>query len=273
MPVFGWPLLTTSRVRGKIAFHELKGLLDERAAHYNQPAFIEHDPVSIPHRFKQKQDIEIAGLLAALLAWGQRTTVIKKCNDLLGRMDDAPYDFLRHAGPAGGRAFRSFKHRTVNGEDVAYFMRFLSHFYRKHDSLEAAFPVAAADTDVGPALIHFHDQFFALPAAPQRTRRHVSTPRRKSACKRLNMFLRWMVRTDNRGVDFGLWRSIRPGQLICPCDVHVVRVAKKLKLVSRHTIDWKMAVELTNRLRGFDPDDPVKYDFALFGLGAEEGWR
>jgi uncharacterized protein (TIGR02757 family) len=259
--------------RGKIPFHELKGLLDQREALYNRPAFIENDPISVPHRFRKKQDIEIAALFAAVLAWGQRATVISKCNDLLGRMDNAPHDFLLHAGPADRRAFRQFKHRTFNGTDAIYFLKFLSHFYRRHASLEAAFPLTAADADVAPALAHFHHVFFALPAAPGRTRKHVSTPNRKSACKRLNMFLRWMVRTDNRGVDFGLWRSIHPRQLICPCDVHVVRVAKKLGLIHRTTANWPLAEELTRRLRAFDPDDPVKYDFALFGLGAEEGWR
>jgi len=259
--------------RSPIPVNELKSFLDDRADFYNRPAFIEADPISVPHRFTKKQDIEIAGFFAAVLAWGQRKTIINKCHDLLTRMDYAPYDFLHHYGPESSRPFRTFKHRTFNGTDVVYFLRFLSGYYRQHASLETAFSASPAEADVGPALIRFHAAFFGLPQAPGRTRKHISTPLRKSACKRLNMFLRWMVRNDKRGVDFGLWRSIHPRQLICPCDVHVVRVAKRLGLVKRNTIDWAMAHELTKKLRQFEPEDPVKYDFALFGLGIEEAWK
>ncbi len=258
--------------RHKLRFEELRSFLNERSDRYNQPAFITNDPISIPHRFTKKQDVEIAALFAALLAWGQRVTVINKCNDLLTRMDNAPHDFLMHYGSREARTFRDFTHRTFNGTDAAYFLRFLSHYYRQHDSLEAAFPLAEADENIAPALIHFHELFFSLPAAPARTRKHVPTPARKSACKRMAMFLRWMVRSDGRGVDFGLWRSIHPRQLVCPCDVHVIRVARALGLVRRSTPDWQMAEALTKQLKRLDPDDPVKYDFALFGLGIEERW-
>lgn len=254
----------------RLSLEELKSFLDDRANRYNRSAFIEHDPISIPHRFRKKQDIEIAGLLAALLAWGQRVTVINKCNDLLNRMDDAPYDFLRSHGPNDWKSVQRFKHRTFNGTDAAYFLRFLSDFYQQQDSLEAAFPVQPGDPHIENALIGFHQRFFSLVNAPARTRKHVPTPERKSACKRVNMFLRWMVRKDDRGVDFGLWTAIRPDQLICPCDVHVERVARKLKLVKRKAIDWQTALELTANLKRLDPIDPVKYDFALFGLGIEE---
>lgn len=254
----------------RLSFQELKAFLDDRADRYNQPAFITNDPISIPHRFRKKEDIEIAGLLAALLAWGQRVTVINKCQDLLERMDHAPHDFLVNHSPADWKSVRHFKHRTFNGIDATYVLTFLADFYRHHPSLEAAFQVPAADPDVARGLVAFHHLFFRLPGAPARTRKHVPTPERKSACKRLNMFLRWMVRKDDRGVDFGLWSSIRPDQLVCPCDVHVERVARRLNLVKRKTIDWQTACELTAHLKRFDPRDPVKYDFALFGLGIEE---
>ncbi len=254
----------------RLSFDELKSFLDDRADRYNRPAFIENDPISIPHRFRKKQDIEIAGLLAALLAWGQRVTVINKCTDLLARMDDAPHAFLVHHSAGDWKAVQRFKHRTFNGTDAEYFLRFLADFYQQHQSLEAAFPIQPHDPHIENALIGFHHRFFSLPNAPARTKKHVPTPERKSACKRINMFLRWMVRSDDRGVDFGLWKSIRPNQLICPCDVHVERVARKLKLVKRKAIDWQTALELTDQLRRFDPTDPVKYDFALFGLGIEE---
>jgi uncharacterized protein (TIGR02757 family) len=248
----------------------LKDFLDDRVDRYNRPAFIENDPISIPHRFRIRQDMEIAGLLAALLAWGQRITVINKCNELLGYLDDSPYDFLVNHSPADWKSVQRFKHRTFNGQDATYFLTFLSYFYRQHRSLEAAFPIAPGAPNVESALLAFHNMFFSLPNAPARTRKHVPTPARKSACKRINMFLRWMVRKDDRGVDFGLWNSIRPDQLICPCDVHVERVARQLKLVKRKAIDWETALELTRQLKKLDPTDPVKYDFALFGLGIEE---
>lgn len=254
----------------RISFGELKAFLDDRTDRYNRADFIPNDPVSIPHRFRKKQDIEIAGLLAALLAWGQRITVINKCRDLLARLDDAPYDFLVNHSPDDWKSVLRFKHRTFNGTDAVHVLSFLADFYRKHPSLEAAFPVQAEDPHIEHALVAFHRYVFAWPQAPARTRKHVPTPERKSACKRINMYLRWMVRKDDRGVDFGLWHTIRPDQLVCPCDVHVERVARRLKLVKRKTVDWQMALELTTQLKRFDPLDPVKYDFALFGLGIEE---
>ena len=249
---------------------DLKALLDEKADQFNQPAFIALDPISVPHAFSKKQDIEIAGLLAAIMAWGQRTTIISKANDFLNRMDQAPHDFVQHFKPHDLRRFKGFKHRTFNEIDARYVITFLHHYYQKHESLESAFGVAPTDEDIGPGLINFRRLFFSLENSPRRTQKHISSPERKSACKRMNMYLRWMVRTDRRGVDFGIWKTIAPHQLVCPCDLHVDRVARKLKLIRRKQLDWQTALELTANLKRFDPNDPVKYDFALFGLGVME---
>lgn len=246
---------------------DLKNFLDAKVDEFNRPAFIEDDPVSIPHRFTRLQDIEIAGLFAAVLAWGQRKTIINKTTELLARMDNDPYLFVQGLTPRSLKSFDTFRHRTFNPVDARYFVTFLHHFYKEHVSLEEAFAISASDENVEQGLRRFHDQFFSLPEAPARTQKHLATPARKSACKRINMFLRWMVRNDQRGVDFGLWKTISPAQLICPCDLHVERVARRLKLIRRKPVDWLTAVELTNNLRRLDPADPVKYDFALFGLG------
>ncbi len=250
------------------AHADLKGFLEEKFNFYNNPDFITLDPISIPHAYKQSQDIEIAGFIAAILAWGQRKTIISKCEEFLMLMDNAPHDFVLNHQEADLLPFVNFKHRTFNGEDALYFLSFFKDFYQQHDSLEYAF-LSGANDDMTTMLSKFHERFFALDYAPQRSRKHIATPKRKSACKRLNMYLRWMVRNDNRGVDFGLWRQIKPSALICPCDLHVDRVGRKLGLITRKNTDWQTALELTGRLKSFDPLDPVKYDFALFGLGVE----
>ncbi|MBD8487711.1 TIGR02757 family protein [Echinicola sp. CAU 1574] len=251
---------------------DLKDFLEEKTLHYNQPEFITLDPISIPHRFRKKQDIEIAGFFAATLAWGQRKTIINKCLQLLEMMDNAPHDFILHHEEKDLRPFLNFKHRTFNDIDTLWFLAFFKSFYQKHESLEEAFTIGwREEVDVMEVLlVNYHDLFFKDPEAPQRTRKHVATPKRKAACKRINMFLRWMVRQDDKGVDFGIWQKIKPYQLICPCDLHVDRVGRKLGLIERKQTDWRTAVELTERLREFDSEDPVKYDFALFGLGVEE---
>lgn len=250
---------------------DLKEFLEAKVLQYNQPGFIADDPICIPHGYSKRQDIEIAGLMAAILAWGQRKTIIAKCREFLAWMDHAPHDFVLHHHPSDLKPFRQFKHRTFNGEDALYFIRFFQYHYAIHPSLEVAFlqhqqPNAPT---VEPHLNAFFGYFFSLPH-PARTHKHISRPERKSACKRLNMYLRWMVRRDQAGVDFGLWNQISPSQLICPCDLHVDRVARALGLIVRPQTDWQTAVELTDQLRQFDPLDPVKYDFALFGLGVEE---
>lgn len=249
----------------------LKDFLDEKVGKYNQLGFIKDDPVSIPHLFTKKQDIEIAGLFAATLAWGQRKTIIRKCRELMTMMDDDPYNFILNHSDIDLKPFLEFKHRTFNATDTLYFIEFLRSFYKKHDSLEDAFLVSPDEQTVENGLIGFHNIFFGLPDFPNRTKKHVATPARKSTCKRLVMYLRWMVRQDKKGVDFGIWKNIKPAQLVCPCDLHVDRVARKLKLIRRKQTDWQSALELTEQLRKFDPKDPVKYDFALFGLGIE-GW-
>jgi len=249
---------------------DIKTLLDAKVEQFNRPAFIPNDPISIPHRFRKKQDIEISGLFAATLAWGQRKTIIANCNRLVEWMDNAPHDFILNHKEEDLKRFTGFKHRTFNPTDLLYFIEFLSWYYSKYESLEEAFIVSEDADTVEAGLVSFHDLFFSLPDFPKRTIKHVSTPSRKSACKRINMYLRWMVRNDNKGVDFGIWKKIKPSQLICPCDVHVDRVARKLKLIKRKQVDWQTALELTGNLRQLDPVDPVKYDFALFGLGVEE---
>ena len=250
----------------------IKDFLDEKIIQYNQPGFITLDPISIPHRFSKKQDIEISGFFAAILAWGQRKTIINKCLELFSLMDNTPHDFLLNHGEEDLKSLLNFKHRTFNEVDTLYFVHFLSWYYKRFESLEDAFLIGQTGQidSMESILTRFHEYFFSLPDAPSRTKKHIATPVRKAACKRINMYLRWMVRVDDKGVDFGLWKRIKPAQLICPCDLHVDRVGRKLGLITRKQTDWQTALELTERLREFDPVDPVKYDFALFGLGVEE---
>ena len=251
---------------------ELQAFLDAKVAQYNQPGFIENDPVSIPHMFSKKQDIEIMGFWAATLSWGQRVTIIKKCRELITLMDGAPYDFIINHQEPDLKKLLTFKHRTFNDIDTLYFIAFFRNHYERFESLEDAFIPAEGDYSPFKGLGGFRSYFFSLPDYPHRTMKHVSSPSQKSTCKRLNMFLRWMVRKDDCGVDFGIWNRIKPADLICPLDLHVDRVARKLLLITRKQTDWQTAEELTARLRQFDPLDPVKYDFALFGLGIEERW-
>ena len=251
---------------------DLKGLLDEYVDRYNRPDFIPDDPICIPHQFTRLQDIEIAGFWVAMLAWGQRKTIINKANDLLDRMDRAPYDFILNHQEQDRVRFQDYVHRTFQPLDALYFLELLQTHYRQHRSLETAFTQSLAPNaeTIETALRGFHEYFFGLPEAPQRTRKHVATPARNSTCKRLNMFLRWMVRQDDRGVDFGLWKQIKPSQLLMPLDVHVDRVARRLGLIDRKQRDWKTVLELSNHLRQYAPEDPVKYDFALFSIGVLE---
>ena len=250
----------------QITLQELKKILDEKAEAYNHPNFIPHDPISVPHAFSRKQDKEIMGFMAAVFAWGQRKTIIQKSFELSERMDGQPYEFIRNHSEQDLQRLLGFKHRTFNDTDLLYFVDFLHRHYRQFDSLEDAFLPNGEFVSVENSLIHFERHFFESPHAPQRTRKHIATPARNSTCKRLNMFLRWMVRKDGRGVDFGLWTRISQASLICPLDVHVDRTAREIGLITRPQSDWKTAIELTENLRRLDELDPVKYDFALFGM-------
>lgn len=257
----------------------LKKFLDKKVDEYNQPSFISSDPVCIPHLFSKKQDREISGFFAAIFAWGNRTTIINKSRELMQLMDNAPYQFICDHELSDLKKLLHFKHRTFNTTDLLYFIRFLKHHYSNNASLESAFfnnrsiiRLSGEETGrkIEPALNYFYNYFFSLEDSPSRTAKHIASPQKNSTCKRLNMYLRWMVRNDNRGVDFGIWKKIAPAYLVCPIDVHVARVARHFKILERNQTDWKAAIELTETLRAFNDEDPVKYDFALFGLGVME---
>lgn len=250
---------------------QLHDLLESQYQRFNKPAYIDDDPISIPHRFTKKQDIEITAFWTAMLAWGRRSSIINSGMKLLELMDNAPFDFIINHTENDKARFVNFKHRTFQPLDAYYFLEFLQWYYQNNESLETAFSryLSKGDEHVGPALSGFHQLFFSLPHAPKRTQKHIATPDRNSACKRLNMFLRWMVRKDDRGVDFGIWQEIEPAQLLIPLDVHVDRVARSLGLITRKQTDWKAVLELTRNLRAFDPVDPGKYDYALFCMGLE----
>jgi uncharacterized protein (TIGR02757 family) len=245
----------------------LAELLDFYYNKYNTFSFVDDDPISVPHQFRKLQDIEISGLFAAVLAWGLRKTIINKSRELLSLMDNSPHDFVLNHSDADLKALQHFKHRTFNYTDLLYFIHFLKKTYSVHDTLEELFKPDNEVDHIGVGIDHFYEKFVSDTHFPDRTKKHVASPSKKSACKRINMYLRWMVRKDEGGVDFGLWKKIKTHQLICPCDVHVEKIARKLGLVSRRQVDWLMAEELTENLKVFDPIDPVKYDFALFGMG------
>ena len=243
-------------------------LLDIKARFYENPSFIPADPVCIPHLFKKQQDIEIAGLFAAIFAWGNRTTIINKSRELMQLMELQPHEFCVHAGARELKKLATFKHRTFTADDLYYFIEFFRDHYQQQASLETAFfPKKGMTVEAG--LNHFRSYFFRHEHL-KRTEKHIASPAQHSSCKRLNMFLRWMVRSNDKGVDFGIWKRIRPADLICPLDVHVARVARQLGLLQRKQSDWQAALELTERLLTFDTTDPVKYDFALFGMGIME---
>lgn len=252
--------------------NDLQEFLDRKAGLYNQLSFIKGDPVSIPHLFTKKQDIEIAGFIAAIFSWGNRTTIINKSKELLQLMDNSPWSFCLHHSANDLKKLFHFKHRTFNTTDLLYFISFFKMHYSKHQSLEIAFTqqMNKKDETVEKGLNGFYHYFFSLPTVPGRTRKHIASPEKRSSCKRLNMFLRWMVRNDGKGVDLGIWKNISPSQLVCPVDVHVARVARQFNLLKRKPVDWQAALELTAYLRTLDKADPVKYDFALFGTGVME---
>ncbi len=247
----------------------LKVFLEEKVELYNNPSFIEADPISIPHQFTKKEDIEISGFLAATIAWGNRKMILRNANRMMEMLDESPYDFIVNSGNDEMEMINKFVHRTFNSYDLVYFLNALRNIYRNHGGLERIFTENQTSASLQPAIHEFHRIFFELPHE-KRTERHVSDPFKGSAAKKLNMYLRWMVRKDNRGVDFGIWKSISRSLLSCPLDVHSGNVARKLGLITRKQNDSKAVAELDSILREFDNEDPVKYDFALFGLGAIE---
>lgn len=248
---------------------ELKSFLDEKVTQYNTRDFIDSDPVQIPHLFSQKEDIEIAGFLAATIAWGNRKMIIKNAHRMMELMGNTPYDFVLSHQEKDLNDLESFVHRTFNGQDFIVFVKGLQHIYKNHNGLEAVFAQNQEPFSMQKSIHEFKKLFFNVPHTP-RTQKHISDPLNNSAAKRINMFLRWMVRQDNKGVDLGIWKSISAATLSCPLDVHSGNVARKLGLLHRKQNDAKALAELDTQLRILDPNDPVKYDFALFGLGVFE---
>jgi len=250
---------------------ELKEFLDEKVDLYNRPTFIELDPISIPHRYSKKEDIEISGFLAATISWGNRKMILRNAELMMELLDNSPYDFIINAREEEMGRIDGFVHRTFNSIDMIYFLKALQNIYMHKGGLETIFRSHMTADSLQPAIHEFHKVFFELPHL-KRTERHISDPFKGSAAKKLNMFLRWMVRNDSRGVDFGMWKRIDPSMLYIPLDIHSGNTARKLGLLARKMNDWKAVEELTAVLREFDPADPVKYDFALFGLGIFEGF-
>jgi len=252
----------------------LKEFLDEKYFLYNHKKFIESDPICIPHQFTKKQDIEIAAFLAATIAWGNRQSIIKNASKLMQFMDFEPHSFVTNATTKEIKVFSKFVHRTFNGDDCMFFIQSLKHLYKKNGSLEVLFSkgIKATDETIKNGIVNFREEFFSI-QHPARTQKHVSNPSKNSSSKRLCMFLRWMVRTDKAGVDFGIWKTIKPAQLCLPLDLHTGNVSRKLGLLNRTQNDWQAVEEVTTLLRKLDSKDPVKYDFALFGLGVFEKFK
>lgn len=255
----------------KLTKSQLKDFLDSKVQLYNNTKFIQSDPIQIPHQFSKKEDIEIAGFLTATIAWGNRKSIINNANSLMERMDKSPYDYVLQHTENDLKRLNGFVHRTFNEIDAKQFVRSLKHIYTVHNGLENVFAEHIENNAVQFAISKFKQSFFEINHLP-RTQKHVSDPLKGSAAKRINMFLRWMVRNDKAGVDFGIWKRMTPSQLSCPLDVHSGNVARKLGLLKRKQNDAKALIELDNSLRSLDPEDPVKYDFALFGLGVFEGF-
>ncbi|WP_104733849.1 TIGR02757 family protein [Hanstruepera ponticola] len=248
---------------------ELKEFLDSKVIQYNNTKFIESDPIQIPHQFSKKEDIEISGFLTATIAWGNRKSIINNAHRMMLLMDNSPYDFIMNHQESDLEKLTSFVHRTFNGTDFITFISGLKHIYTNYNGLEAVFAKHAESNTLQTSIHHFKHTFFEIEHL-KRTEKHISDPFKNSAAKRLNMFLRWMIRQDNAGVDFGIWNTLSPSQLSCPLDVHSGNVARKLGLLSRKQNDAKALAKLDANLRNLDAKDPVKYDFALFGLGVFE---
>ena len=249
-----------------MSHEDLKDFLEEKTLEYNRPEFIESDPIRVPHRYGVKEDVEIAGVLTATISWGNRKMIIRNAERMMELMGNSPYDFVMESREDH---LEPFVHRTFNRVDLVQFIRSLRNIYSRHGGIEPVFRRYATEQSLQPAIHHFKRHFFEI-EHPARSTKHLSDPLKGSAAKRLNMYLRWMVRNDGRGVDLGIWKEISPSQLSCPLDVHTGRVARKLGLLKRKASDAKALMELDQNLRKLDPADPVKYDFALFGLGVFE---
>jgi len=250
---------------------ELKEFLDSKVEQYNNLKFIESDPIQVPHLFSLKEDIEIAGFLTATISWGNRKSIINNAKRMVELLDNSPYDFVLNHQETDLEQLSPFAHRTFNGEDLIQFIKSLKHIYKTHDGLESVFLRHADKESLQNSISKFKSIFFEEEHLV-RTQKHISDPLKNSAAKRINMFLRWMIRKDNAGVDFGIWNTLSPSQLSCPLDIHSGNVARKLGLLKRKQNDAKALLELDKALRQLDPKDPVKYDFALFGLGVFEGF-
>ncbi len=253
----------------KLSFSELKDFLDEKAAFCEHPKFIETDPMQIPHLFSQKKDIEIAGFLTATISWGNRKSILTNAHKLMNLLGNSPHDFIMSYRDTDLEKLEGFVHRTFNAVDLKYFIKALCHIYTKYEDMEAFYEQFNTEKYLQNAIHAFRKEFFTLPHLT-RTEKHISDPKKNSAAKRINMFLRWMVRDHKSGVDLGIWKNLSPSQLSCPLDVHSGNVARKLGLLERKQNDGKALLELDNKLRMLDSDDPVKYDYALFGLGVFE---
>jgi len=248
---------------------ELKEFLDAKVIQYNNPTFIESDPIQVPYQFSLKEDIEISAFLTATIAWGNRKIIINNSKKMMELLGNSPYDFVMNHYDHQLEKLERFVHRTFNGIDLIYFIKALQHIYENHNGLEFIFSTYAQADSMQGAIHNFKDIFFEI-QHPQRTQKHISDPAKGSAAKRINMFLRWMARKDKAGVDFGIWKTVSPSQLSCPLDVHSGNTARKLGLLKRKQNDAKALFELDTSLRQLDADDPVKYDYALFGLGVFE---
>jgi len=248
---------------------EIKSFLDEKASKYESPSFINEDPIQIPHEFSKKEDIEISGFLTAIISWGNRKMIIKNANLLMNLMDNSPFEYIINHNKNDLNSLNQFVHRTFNSCDLCFFIKSLYNIYKHKGGLENVFNTNEKSVNLNQVIHDFKNKFFSLPHQ-KRTEKHISDPLKGSAAKRINMFLRWMVRSSKKGVDFGLWKNINPRQLSCPLDIHTGRIARSLSLIKRKQNDNLALMELDSILREFDSKDPVKYDFALFGLSIYE---
>lgn len=244
--------------------NSLYDLLEAKYFQYHRIDFVENDPISIPHLFSKKEDIEIAAFLASIIAWGQRITVIRNAKKILSIMDNSPYDFIVNHQPSDLERAVGFVHRTFNADDLTTFFSALQNLYQQHNGLEGAFSIK--QMEMGERISNFKRLFFSIEHL-KRSQKHLADPMKGSTAKRINMFLRWMVRKSKTGVDFGIWKQLDPKDLMIPLDVHTGNVGRELGLLTRKQNDWKAVVELTESLKKFDSSDPTKYDFALFGMG------